>query len=133
MWMTYQLRPTKYPTKSAQPLYHSILANFNALARTHLELVLCNSCVILQIEVYRPLLFIYVDDISTPTSGLSSGVRMTLRYSVTAKSKMTHQDTFSAYIMWYISDLRGFIEQASSMHPYERYINSNLGYDIHRS
>ena len=43
MWTTYQLRPNKYLTKSAQSLYYSILAHFNALVRTHLELVLCNS------------------------------------------------------------------------------------------
>ena len=87
MWTTYQLRRNKFPTKSAQSLYYSILANFDALVRTHLELVLCNSYVIIQIEVTRPLLCIHVDDISTPTSGMSSVVRLTLRYSVTAKSK----------------------------------------------
>ena len=87
MWTTYQLRRNKFLTKSAQSLYYSILANFDALVRTHLELVLCNSYVIIQIEVTRPLLCIHVDDISTPTSGMSSVVRLTLRYSVTAKSK----------------------------------------------
>ena len=86
MWTTYQLRPNKYLTKSAQSLYYSILAHFNALVRTHLVLVLCNSHLIWQLEVTRPLLCIHVDDISTPTSGMSSVVRMTPRYSVTAKS-----------------------------------------------
>ena len=86
MWTTYQLRPNKYLTKSAQSLYYSILVQFNALVRTHLELVLCNSYVILQIEVNRPLLYINVDDISTPTSGMLSSARMTLRYSFAANS-----------------------------------------------
>jgi len=46
---------------------------------------------------------------------------------------MPHQDTFSACIMWYISNIGGLNNRASSMHPFEPYINSNLGYDIHRS
>ena len=87
MWTTYQLRPNKFPAKSAQPLYYSILANFDALVRAHLELVLCNSYVSIQIEVNRPPLCIYADDISTPTSGMSSVLHMTLRYLVTAISK----------------------------------------------
>ena len=87
MWTTYQLRPNKYLTKSAQSLYYTILAHFNTLVRTHLVLLLYNSDVMLHIEVTRPLLCIHVDDISTPTSGMSSVVRLTLRYSVTAKSK----------------------------------------------
>ena len=87
MWTTHQLRPNKkYLTKSAQLLYYSILVHFNALVRTHLELVLCNSYVISEIEVNRPLLYIHVDDISNPTSGMPSLARMTLRYSFTANS-----------------------------------------------
>ena len=31
MWTTYQLRPNKYLTKSAQSLYYTILAHFNTL------------------------------------------------------------------------------------------------------
>ena len=44
--------------------------------------------------------------------------------------KMPHQDTLSDSIVWYISDVRGFNNQASSMHPCGRHINSNLGYVI---
>ena len=86
MWTTYQLRPNKYLTKTAQSQYYSILVHFSALVRTHLELVSCNSFVILQIEVYRPLIYIHVDDISTPNWGMPSLARMTLRYSFTANS-----------------------------------------------
>ncbi len=53
MWTTYQLRLSKYLTKSVQSLYYSILAHLNALVRTHLVLLLCNSHVILQIEVNK--------------------------------------------------------------------------------
>ena len=86
MWTTYQLRLNKYLTKSAQSLCYSILVHFNALVRSHLQLVLCNSYVISRIEVNRPLLYNHVDVISTPTSGMSSLARMTLRYSFTANS-----------------------------------------------
>ena len=68
--------------------------------------------------------------INSPTSGMSSVARMTLRYSVTAKSINASSEHISASIVWYISDVRGFNNQALSMHPCGRHINSNLGYVI---
>ena len=44
--------------------------------------------------------------------------------------KMPHQGTFSACIMWFISDIRGLNNRTSSMHLCERFINSNLEHVI---
>ena len=86
MWTTYQLQQKGYATNSAQSQYYSILTKSDTLFWTHLVFVLCNSYVLTQTEVYRSLLYIYWDNISTLTSGMSFVVRIPLRYTVTNKS-----------------------------------------------
>ena len=86
MWTTYQLQQKGYATNSAQQQKYSILTKSNTQFWTHLVLVLCNSYVLTQTEVYGSLLYIYWDNISTPTSIMSFVVRIPLRYSVANKS-----------------------------------------------
>ena len=86
IWTIYQLQQKRYPTNSAQQQKYSILAKSDTLFWTHLVFVLCNSYVLKQTAVYRSLLYIYWDNISTPTSVMSFVVCTSLRYSVANKS-----------------------------------------------
>ena len=88
MWTIYHLQQRRYRTNSAQSQKYSILTKSDTLFWTHLVFVLCNSYVLTQTEVYRSLLYIYWDNISTPTSVLSFVVRIPLRYSVSNKSSV---------------------------------------------
>ena len=86
MWTTYQLW---YPFSQwyfIQQQKYSILAKSNTLFWTHLVFVLCNLYGLKQTEVYRSLLYIYWDNISTPTSGRPCIVCMPQRYSIANKS-----------------------------------------------
>ena len=58
----------------------------NEVSRRYFQLVLCNSYVLTQTEVYKSLLYIYWDNISTPTSVMSFVVRISLSYSIANKS-----------------------------------------------
>ena len=86
MGTIYQLQHKRYPTNSTQQQKYSILTKSNAQFWTHLVFVLCNSYVLAQTEVYRSLLYIHWDNISTPTSGMPCIVRIPQRYSIANKS-----------------------------------------------
>ena len=86
IWTIYHLQQTRYPTNSAQSQKYSILAKSDTLFWTHLVFIMCYSYVLVQTEVYRSLLYIYWDNISTPTLVMSIVVCISLRYSVSNKS-----------------------------------------------
>ena len=90
-----------------------------------------HSCVLKQTELYRPLLYNYWDNISTPTSGMPSRGRIPLRYSVTTKiNECPSGHIRSSWFVWCIGGMRSFSAQTSSLYPHGWYINSNLGYVI---
>ena len=105
MWAIYQLQQERYQTNSIQQQKYSILAKSNTLFWTHLVFVLCNLYGLKQTEVYRSLLYIYWDNISTPTSVMSFVVRISQRYVVSNKSRLPHLCKFEAcdcvIYMWY--------------------------------
>ena len=82
----YQLQHKRYPTNSTQQQKYSILTKSDTLFWMHLVFVLCNSYVLTQTEVYKSLLYIYWDNISTPTSVMSFVVCIAQRYAVSNKS-----------------------------------------------
>ena len=86
MWTTYQFWYPFSQWNSTQQQKYSILTKSDTLFWMHLVFVLCNSYVLAQTEVYKSLLYIYWDNISTPTSGMPCIVRKPLRYSIANKS-----------------------------------------------
>ena len=84
MWTTYQFWYRFSLRYSTQQQKYSILARSVTLIWTQLVFLLCNSYVLKQTEVYRSLMYIYWDNISTPISVMSFVVRISLRYSVIA-------------------------------------------------
>ena len=88
MSMIYQLWYPFSQWNSTQQKKYSILTKSDTLFWMHLVFVLCNSYVLTQAEVYRSLLYIYWDNISTTTLVISFVVRISLRYSVSNKSSV---------------------------------------------
>ena len=96
IWTIYQLQQKRYPTNSAQQQKYSILAKSDTLFWTHLVFVLCNSYVLKQTEVYRSLLYIYWDNISTPTSVMSLWFVHHYATQSQTNHRMPHLCTFEA-------------------------------------
>ena len=80
--------------------------------------------------MFRPLLYIHVDDISTITKKISNKFRKITIILNFGQIQCPLQDTFSACVVQFIRDWTNCSQQISSMHPLGQHINTNLGNDI---
>ena len=85
------------------------------------------------VQVFRPLLYIYVNNISTTAKKISYTLRTITIILNFGQIQCPLQDIFSACVVQFMRDETKWSQQNSSMNLLGQHIHSNLGYAVYSS